>query len=105
MCLVHASSEVSNEHLRDGADAVNTGGDVGELEVTRLGKVAIEDNVVVVDNGTNNGGHCNTTVLALDSTTALEGLRLRVEPSEGIKDTKGLSDTKLNRLGGSISVQ
>ena len=89
----------------DSEDTVNTSRDVGELKVVGGGDVSIEDNVVVVDNGTNNGGHCNTTVLALDSTTALEGLRLRVEPSEGIKDTKGLSDTKLNRLGGSISVQ
>lgn len=96
--VVHASKE----HLRDGADAVNTGGDVGELEVTRLGKVAIEDNVVVVDDGTDDGSHGNAAVLALNGTTTLEGLGLSLEPAEGIVNAEGLGDTKLELRDGEV---
>jgi hypothetical protein len=78
----------------DGTDSVSTSGDVGELQVVRGGKVSIEDNVVVVDDDTDDGSHGNTSVLALNSTTALEGLGLGVEPSKGIVDTEGLSDTE-----------
>ena len=81
---------------RDGENAVDASGDVGELKVVGGGEVSIENNVVVVDNGTDDGSHCNTAVLALDSTTALEGLRLGVEPSKGVEDTKGLSNTELS---------
>ena len=79
----------------DGENTVDTSGDVGELKVVGGGDVSIENNVVVVDNGADDSSHCNTAVLALDSTTALEGLRLGVKPSEGIKNAKGLSNTKL----------
>jgi len=82
----------------NGEDAVNTSGDVGELKVVGGGDVSIEDNVVVVDNGTDDGSHSNAAVLALDSTTALKSLRLRVEPSEGIEDAKGFSDTELSTV-------
>jgi len=71
----------------DGTDSVNASGDIRELEVVGGGKVSIEDNVVVVDDGANDGSHGNTAVLALDSTTALEGLRLGLKPAKGIKDT------------------
>ena len=96
--IVHASKE----HLRDGADAVNTGGDVGELEVSRLGKVAIEDKVVVVDDGTDDGSHGNAAVLALNGTTTLEGLGLSLEPAEGIVNAERLGDTKLELRDGEV---
>ena len=51
--------------------------------------------MVVVDNVSNDGSHGNATVLALDGTTALEGLRLGFHPSERVKDTKGLGGSKL----------
>ena len=51
--------------------------------------------MVVVDDGSNNGSHGNTSVLALDGTTTLEGLRLSLEPSERIVDSEGLGDTEL----------
>ena len=79
----------------DGTDSVSSGGDVGELQVVGGGKVSIEDNVVVVDDGTDNGHHGNTSVLALNSTTTLEGFGLSLEPSKRIVNSKGLSDSKL----------
>jgi hypothetical protein len=96
------ASHSSIEYLRDGADAVNTGGDIGELEVGGLGKVAIEDDVVVVDDGTNDGSHGNAAVLALDGTTTLEGLGLSLEPAEGIVDAEGLGDTELELRDGEV---
>jgi len=71
----------------DGADAVDAVGDVGELELLRGGEVSVELDVVVVDNGTDDGSHANAAVLALDGATALEVLGLGVEPSEGVVDT------------------
>ena len=79
----------------DGENTIDASGDVGELQVVGGGDVSIENNVVVVDNSADDSSHCNTAVLALDSTTALEGLRLRVKPSKRVKNTKGLSNTKL----------
>ena len=79
----------------DGENTVDASGDVGELKVVGGGDVSIENNVVVVDNGADDSSHCNTAVLALDRTTALEGLGLRVKPSKRIKNTKRLSYTKL----------
>ena len=102
MQRVGARRHASNEYLRDGADAVDAGGDVGELEVGGLGKVTIEDNVVVVDNGTDDGSHGNAAVLALDGTTTLEGLGLSLEPAEGIVDAEGLGDTELELRDGEV---
>ena len=102
MQRVGARRHASNEYLRDGADAVDAGGDVGELEVGGLGKVTIEDNVVVVDNGTDDGSHGNAAVLALDGTTTLEGLGLGLEPAEGIVDAEGLGDTELELRDGEV---
>ena len=79
----------------DGENTVDASGDVGELKVVGGGDVSIENNVVVVDNGADDSSHCNTAVLALDRTAALEGLGLRVKPSKRIKNTKRLSYTKL----------
>mmetsp|Transcript_11059 Transcript_11059/g.23228 ORF Transcript_11059/g.23228 Transcript_11059/m.23228 type:complete len:277 (-) Transcript_11059:35-865(-) len=84
----------------DGADAVNAGGHIRELQVVGGGQVPIEHNVVVVDNGANNGSHGNAAVLALDGTTALERLRLGLKPAKGIKDTEGLSHTELELVDG-----
>ena len=102
MQRVGARRHASNEYLRDGADAVDAGGDVGELEVGGLGKVTIEDNVVVVNNGTDDGSHGNAAVLALDGTTTLEGLGLSLEPAEGIVDAEGLGDTELELRDGEV---
>ena len=71
----------------DGADSVDAVGDVGELEVLGGAQVSVELDVVVVDNGTDDGSHANAAVLALDGATALEVLGLGVEPSEGVVDT------------------
>mmetsp|Transcript_9496 Transcript_9496/g.21793 ORF Transcript_9496/g.21793 Transcript_9496/m.21793 type:complete len:262 (-) Transcript_9496:48-833(-) len=79
----------------DGTNPVNTGGDVGELEVGGWRKVSIKDNVVVVDDVSNNGSHGNTSVLTFDSTTALELLRLGVEPSERIVHSERFGHTQL----------
>ena len=79
---------------RDGEDSSNSGRNVRELQVVGRGKVSIEDNVVVVDDGSDDGGHSNTSVLAFDGTTTFEGLRLGLEPSKRIVDTKRLSDTE-----------
>jgi len=79
----------------DGADSVSSGWDVGELEAGGWGKVSVEDDVVVVDDASDNGSHGNTSVLALDGTTALEGLWLGLQPSKWVVDTEWLGDTKL----------
>lgn len=47
----------------DGEEPGDSGGDVGELEVVGGGEVAVELDVVVVDDGTDDGGHGNATVL------------------------------------------
>jgi hypothetical protein len=79
----------------DGGNTGHTSGDIGELQVVGWGQVSIEYVVVVVDDASNNGGHSNTSVLALNSTTTLEGLGFRFEPSKRIENTKGLGDSKL----------
>ena len=79
---------------RDGEDSGDSSRDIRELQVVRRGNVSVEDDVVVVDNGTDNGSHGNTSVLALDSPTTFEGLGLGLEPSKRIIDTKRLSDTE-----------
>ena len=86
----------------DGADAVNTVGDVGELEVGGGGKVSVELDVVVVDDGAEDGSHGDAAVLALDGTTTLEGLGLSLEPAEGIVDAEGLGDTELELRDGEV---
>ena len=78
----------------DGADSINTSWDVGELKVVGWGKVSIEYDVVVVNDGSNNGHHGNTAVLALYGTAALEGLRLGFKPAKRVEYTKGLRCTQ-----------
>ena len=78
----------------DSGNTSHTGRDIRELQVRGWGKVSIEDNVVVVDDATNDGSHSNTSVLALNGTTTFEGLRLSLEPSKRIVDSKRLGDTK-----------
>ena len=79
----------------DREESVKSGGDVGELKVVGRGDVAIEHNVVVVDDGTNDGSHRNASVLALDGTATLEVLWLSVHPSERIEDAEGLGGADL----------
>mmetsp|Transcript_3299 Transcript_3299/g.4622 ORF Transcript_3299/g.4622 Transcript_3299/m.4622 type:complete len:215 (+) Transcript_3299:470-1114(+) len=74
--------------------SINSCGDIREFKVVGWGDVSVENNVVVVDNCSNNGSHGNATVFTLNGTTALERLRLSCHPSERIKDSKGFSCTK-----------
>ena len=78
----------------DGEESSNSSWNIGELQVVGRRNVSIEDDVVVVHDGTDNSGHGNTSVLAFDGTTTFEGLRLSFEPSERIVNAKGLGDTK-----------
>jgi hypothetical protein len=89
------SKDLGESGGRDGTDTVSSRGDIGELEVGGRGKVSVEGDVVVVDDDTDNCSHGNTSVLALNSTTALEGLGLGLEPSKRIVDTEGLDGSKL----------
>ena len=50
-------------------------------------------NVVVVDNASDDGSHGNTTVLALNSTAALERFGLSLDPTEGVEHAERLGDT------------
>ena len=56
--------------------------------------------MVVVNNGSYNSSHSNTSVLTLNSTTTFESLGLRLEPSKRIVDSEGLGDSELD-LGNS----
>mmetsp|Transcript_3363 Transcript_3363/g.6292 ORF Transcript_3363/g.6292 Transcript_3363/m.6292 type:complete len:241 (-) Transcript_3363:19-741(-) len=82
------SKDLSKSSGGDSTDSVNSGGDIGELEVVGGGEVSIENNVVIVDNGSYNSSHSNTSVLTLNSTTALEVLGLSVKPSKRIVDSE-----------------
>mmetsp|Transcript_24927 Transcript_24927/g.52918 ORF Transcript_24927/g.52918 Transcript_24927/m.52918 type:complete len:253 (+) Transcript_24927:55-813(+) len=87
--------DLGKSSRRDGGNSGHSSWDVRELKIGRRGKVSIEDDVVVVDNGSDNGSHGNTSVLALDGTTTFEGLWLSVQPSKRIEDSKRLGDSKL----------
>jgi hypothetical protein len=94
----------------DSTDSVNSGGNIREFKVCGGGKVSIENDVVVVDNGSYNSSHSNTSVLTLNSTTTLESLRLSIEPSERIVDSEGLGCSKLDltnlkRGGGLLDIE
>ena len=69
----------------------------------------VEDNVVVVDDGSNNGSHGNTSVLSLNSPTTFEGLGLSVDPSKRIEDSEGLGGSNFELIdlqgGGGLSIQ
>ena len=88
------TQDLGKSGRRDGEDSADSGRDIGELQVVTGGKVSIKDNVVVVDNGTDDSSHGNTSVLAFDSPTTFEGFGLGLEPSKRIIDTKRLSDTE-----------
>mmetsp|Transcript_5288 Transcript_5288/g.12325 ORF Transcript_5288/g.12325 Transcript_5288/m.12325 type:complete len:263 (-) Transcript_5288:212-1000(-) len=79
----------------DGTDSINSGWDIREFKVLGSGEVSIENNVVVVDDDTDNGSHGNTSVLTFDSTTTFKRLGLRFEPSKRIIDSQRGSDTNL----------
>ena len=87
--------DLGNSSGGDREEAADTVGDVGELEAGRGGEISVELNVVVVDDGAEEGSHADTAVLTLDGAAALEGLGLGIEPSEGIVDAEGLGDTEL----------
>jgi len=57
--------------------------------------ILTELNTSVVNKHTDNSNHGNTSMLALDSTAALERLRLSLKPSKRIKHSKGFSNTNL----------
>ena len=90
--------DLKKSGVGDGTDSVNSGGDIGEFEVLRRGKVSIENNVVVVDDDTDNGSHGNTSVLSLDSPTTFEGLRLGFQPSKRIVNSKRSGNTDLELI-------
>ena len=81
----------SSKNLSSNAGRV----DVGELKVGGLGDVSVENDSVSVDDLSDAGNHANTSVLALDGTTAFEVLWFSVQPSKRIVDTKRFGDTKL----------
>ena len=86
----------------DREKSVNSGGDIRELQVVGWGDVSIEDDVVVVNDGSDNGSHSNTSVLALNGSATFEGLRLSVHPAKRIENTKWLGGSEL-KLGNSKS--
>ncbi len=90
----------------DGADSVNSSGDIRELKVGRGGKVSIEGDVVVVYDGSYHGSHGNTSVLTLNSTTTLEVLWFSIEPSKRIVYSKRSGGSKLElihiKFGGNL---
>jgi hypothetical protein len=100
--------DLKKSGVGDGADSINTSGDIGELQVLRRRKVSIEGDVVVVDNDTDNSSHGNTSVLALDSSATLERLGFSFEPSKGVIDSKRGGDTDLKFIdvqgGGCLSL-
>ena len=65
----------------------NTGVDVGEFKSSGGGKVSVENPLVVVNESSGHGHHCDTTVLALNGTVTSEGL-LVSDVSKGIKVSK-----------------
>jgi hypothetical protein len=102
--------DLSKSSGRNGEKSVNSGGNIRELKVVGGGDVSIENDVVVVDNGSYNSSHSNTSVLTLNSTTTLESLRLGIEPSERIVDSEGLGCSKLDltnlkRGGGLLDIE
>ena len=66
------SNDLSKSSGGDGEKSVDSGGDVGELEVVGRGDESVEDDVVVVDDGSYNSSHGNTSVLTLNSAATLE---------------------------------
>ena len=100
--------DLGKSSRRDSGNTGHSSWDVRELQVVGRGDVSVEDDVVVVDNGSNNSSHGNTSVLALDSSAAFEGLRLSVQPSERVENSKGLGDTKFEfadlKGGGGLSL-
>ena len=102
------SKDLEKSGVGDGTDSVNSGRDVREFEVLGRRKVSIEDDVVVVDDNSDNGSHANAAVLSLDSTTTFEGLGLGFEPSERIVNSKRSGDTDLEFIdvqgGGGLSL-
>jgi len=89
------SKDLGKSSGGDGEKSSNSGGDIRELKVVGWGKVSVENNVVVVYDGSYNGSHGNTSVLTLNGTTTFEGLWLRVQPSKRIVNSKGFGNSKL----------
>jgi len=89
------SNNLGKSGSRDGEKAIDASGDVAELKVVAGGDVSIIDDVVVVDNASNNGHHGNASVLTLNGTATLKGLRLAGHPSEGIEHAEGLGGSEL----------
>ena len=90
-----AEKDLGKAERRDGPDTVNTIGDGAEWKRSIEGDGSRELDLGVVDDGSDDGNHGDTAVLTLDGTTALEGLRLRLEVSERVVNSEGLGDTDL----------
>ena len=100
--------DLKKSGVGDGTDSINTNWDIGELEFLAGAQVSIENDVVVVDDASNDGSHANTSMFALDSTTTFEGFGFGLEPAKRIVDTKGVGDTDLELIdvqgGGGLSL-
>jgi hypothetical protein len=88
--------DLSKSSSGNGEDSVNSSGDIRELEVVGGRDVSVEDDVVVVNDGSYDSCHSNTSVLALDSTAALEGLWFGLEPSERIENSERLGSSEFD---------
>ena len=87
--------DLEESGVGDGTDSVNSGRDIGEFKFLRRGNVSIEDNVVVVNDHSDDGSHTDTSVLSLDSPTTFERLGLGFEPSKRIVNTQRSGDSDL----------
>ena len=84
----------SSEDLSTNARSV----DIREFDILGLGNVSVENNAIGMDNLSNQRHHADTSMFALNGTATLKGFGLSVEPSKGIVDTKGLSDSELKLI-------
>ena len=84
--------EPESGNLKEPREAVR---DVCELHRTVEGQGPRDLDPSVVDEHADDGDHRDAAVLALDGAAAFEGLRLSLEPAEGVEDAQGVGDANL----------